>query len=85
MNDLKNEEATTSDTTLDVEGMTCMSCIRHVNDALRDLDGVDKVEVKLREGTVIVRHDAAQAPITTLIEALRDAGYESKERTAPAV
>jgi copper chaperone len=85
MNNPKNEEVTTSDTTLDVAGMTCMSSIRHVNDALRDLDGVDQVEVKLREGTVIVRHDAAQTSIASLIEALHDAGYESKARTEPAV
>lgn len=79
MNDSKSPQ-TTSDTILDVQGMTCMSCIRHVNNALRELDGVDHVDVKLRDGTVIVRHDAAQAPISSLIDALREAGYESQER-----
>lgn len=85
MNNQKNEAANTSRTILDVQGMTCMSCIRHVNDALRDLDGVDQVEVKLRDGTVIVQHDAAQAPVGQLIEALREAGYESTAQAAPAV
>lgn len=60
--------------TLTVEGMTCPSCVAHVNRALRDLDGVEAVEVRLREGTVVVRHDAE---VELLIEALREAGYPS--------
>ena len=68
------------DTVLEVQGMTCPSCIRHVTSALSDIDGVDKVDVKLRDGLVIVKHDNAQAPITQLIEALNEAGYASRER-----
>ena len=68
------------DTVLTVEGMTCPSCIRHVTDALKDLDGVDQVDVKLKEGIAVVRHDATEAPVDRLIDALRDAGYESKPR-----
>lgn len=64
-------------TTLDVEGMSCPSCIRHVNAALKDLDGVEQVEVKLREGKVAVVHASALAT-KQLIEALREAGYESR-------
>ena len=76
----ENTPATLDTTNLDVQGMTCGSCVRHVNHALRDLDGVADVDVKLREGIVTVRHDAGQAPVTSLIEALRDAGYDSQER-----
>lgn len=68
--------ATTQKTTLDVEGMTCHSCVRHVQGALRELDGVRSVEVQLREGKVLVEHEGAET--VALIEALRDAGYESR-------
>lgn len=68
------------DTTLEVQGMTCPSCIRHVSAALTDLDGVDAVDVKLRDGLVIVKHDATQASIETLIDALTEAGYASRPR-----
>lgn len=69
-------------TQLQVDGMSCASCVRHVNDALCDIEGVQKVDVKLREGTVIVTHDA-KAPLTSsLIDALRDAGYESRLKAA---
>lgn len=62
-------------TTLRVEGMTCPSCIRHVDAALREVDGVQKVQVQLRDGLVVVEHDGAAT--TEMIEALREAGYES--------
>lgn len=68
------------DTILEVQGMTCPSCIRHVSSALTDLEGVGKVDVKLRDGLVVVKHDANQAPVAQLIEALVDAGYVSKQR-----
>ena len=68
------------DTILEVEGMTCPSCIRHVSSALKELDGVGAVDVKLRDGLVVVKHDATQAPIDQLIAALDEAGYASKPR-----
>lgn len=69
---------TNQETTFDVEGMTCGSCVRHVNQALREVDGVLAVDVSLREGKVRVTHDAARAPIEAMVEALRDAGYASR-------
>jgi copper chaperone len=66
---------------LDVLGMSCPSCVRHINAALAELDGVAKVEVRLRDGKVLVQYDSEAVSVSTLIEALRDAGYES----APSV
>ncbi|MDP2273199.1 MAG: heavy metal-associated domain-containing protein [Archangium sp.] len=67
----------TTDTLLSVDGMTCPSCIHHISTALKDVDGVDQVEVKLREGKVVVKH-VAGVKIVSLVSALRDAGYESR-------
>jgi copper chaperone len=39
----------TKETILSVDGMTCPSCISHVEGALCDLEGIGKVEVKLQE------------------------------------
>ena len=71
--------STQRDTVLEVQGMTCPSCVRHVNQALVDVDGVSKVDVKLREGVVVVQHDS-QAAVDRLVDALREAGYESRPR-----
>jgi|JI10StandDraft_1071094.scaffolds.fasta_scaffold1405503_1 copper chaperone len=68
---------TAKETLLDVTGMHCGSCVRRVTDALRTLDGVSAVEVQLRAGTVLVRHDPARAAVAALIAALDRAGYGS--------
>jgi copper chaperone len=66
------------ETTLAVEGMGCPSCVSHIDEALSELDGVRAVEVRLREGRVVVRHQPERAPAAVLVAALREAGYESK-------
>lgn len=65
----------TKNTTLEVGGMTCGSCVRHVEHALRALDGITSVEVKLREGKALVAHDPEKATAAAMIAALDEAGY----------
>jgi copper chaperone len=68
---------TNEETTLKVEGMTCRSCVRHVDGALREVEGVCEVNVQFERGQVVVRHDSEAANVNALVEALRDAGYEA--------
>jgi copper chaperone len=70
------------ETVLKVDGMTCSSCIRHVEAALGELEGIDKVEVKLKDGTVRVEHDPSRSTIDQMIRVLGDAGYESRAAEA---
>ena len=67
----------TRETLLQVDDMTCGSCVRHVDHALRGVDGVAEVDVRLKEGCVLVRHED-EAPLAQLVEALRDAGYAAR-------
>jgi copper chaperone len=69
---------TTHETTLDVTGMSCGSCVRRVSTALRGLHGVANVDVRLKEGKVIVRHDPTKTSATALVAALDKAGYGSQ-------
>lgn len=68
-------------TTLNVEGMTCGSCIEHVTEALA-IEGVAHVEAKLDAGTVEVDHEA-QVSEARLIAALQQAGYEATSSAWP--
>lgn len=68
---------TNHETLLDVTGMHCASCIRHISDALRGLDGVTAIEVRLRDARVLVHHDPTKAPVAALVAALEGAGYGS--------
>ena len=65
------------ETILDVTGMSCPSCVRHIHDALGELAGVSGVDVRLDDGTVRVRHDPAATPVESLIGALTGAGYDA--------
>jgi len=69
---------TMKETILDVDGMTCGSCVRHVEGALRAVEGVFAVDVRLREHEVQVHHDPTTAPIPRMIEVLGRAGYEAR-------
>ena len=68
-------------TLLDVRGMSCASCVHHVGTALKDVDGVSSVDVRLREGKVLVQH-AAETSIENLVAALADAGYDASPAAA---
>ena len=65
-------------TTLQVQGITCPSCVEHIEDALR-MPGITRVAVSLDDETVTVDHDATIAS-GRLVAALEQAGYGSKPR-----
>lgn len=62
---------------LDVSGMTCNNCVRHVREALEQVAGVGAVEVDLSSGQASVKHQGG-ALLSSLIAAVDDAGYEAK-------
>ncbi|MCC6173853.1 MAG: heavy-metal-associated domain-containing protein [Chloroflexi bacterium] len=59
-----------------VQGMTCGSCERHVQKALRAVPGVETVRVDVASGMAVVERDPAAAPIEQLVLAVKAAGYE---------
>ena len=71
--------ATLRTTHLQIEGMTCGSCVRHVGDALRALPGVASVDVRLREGSALVRHDPDRVAVPAMLDALEEAGYPAAQ------
>ncbi len=62
---------------MEVTGMTCGSCVRHVSDALKAVDGVEDVAVDLASGRVAVRGRSGTAT-ARLTSALADAGYPAR-------
>jgi len=65
---------------LDIEGMTCASCVQRVERALEDVPGVDMASVNLatRTATVIGGREGSLAP---LVDAVRRVGYGAREHT----
>lgn len=68
---------------LEVQGMSCGSCVNHVTRALKPISGVTDVAVDLESGHVRVSgsFDDGAEP---LISALANAGYAAKITVATA-
>lgn len=58
-----------------VEGMSCMHCVKHVTDALNEVNGVSNVNVSLdtKTATIEANDSVKNQDIKAAIE---DAGYE---------
>lgn len=61
--------------TLDVEGMTCASCVLRVEKSLKAVDGVTDAAVNLASEKVRVTFDPSRATLTGLQKAVQDSGY----------
>lgn len=62
---------------LEVQGMSCGSCINHVTQALKPIPGITDVAVDLASGHVRVT-GARDVDPQRLVSALGDAGYPAK-------
>lgn len=60
---------------LQVGGMECENCVRHVREALLAVDGVQSVEVDLAQGLAVV---SGTAPEAALVAALESEAYTAK-------
>ena len=72
--------ATGSTCTLDIGGMTCASCVRHVEKALSRIDGVRSAEVNLATEAATVSFDPQTAGLSELTAAVAAAGYTATPR-----
>jgi len=61
---------------LPVEGMTCASCVSHVQKALQSVSGVDEAAVNLATEQATVQFDPELVRLGTLKQVVHDAGYE---------
>jgi len=62
---------------LDIEGMTCNHCVKHVREALESVEGVERVDVTLEPGQAVVTGSAAPE---SLLQAVKDSGYSAQAR-----
>ena len=69
---------------LDIDGMTCASCVGRVEKALRRIDGVDDATVNLAAETATVRFEPGAVEIQRLVDAVTKAGYVGTPRPLPS-
>lgn len=61
---------------LKVDGMTCQNCVRHVKEALENVEGVSSAEVDLTAGTAVV--DGNGLDEQALVAAVEEEGYSAQ-------
>src|SRR5437667_6880364 len=68
-----------ADVELEVSGMTCQNCARHVREALEAVPGVGSAVVSLPNHRASVRWQAAgPPPLDAMLRSLEQAGYPAR-------
>ncbi len=62
--------------TLPIQGMTCASCVAHVERGLQEASGVENASVNLASERATVKFDPARATIPEMVWHVRDVGYD---------
>ena len=58
-----------------IQGMTCGNCVRHVEQALKNIAGISLLEVNLEKHEALVEYDATIVTYDAMASVLKDAGY----------
>lgn len=58
-----------------VDGMTCNNCVKHVNEALSEIPGVESVSVSLEKAGATIT-STTEIDTETIRSALDEAGYD---------
>ena len=61
---------------LPISGMTCASCVSHVEGALKDIPGVSQVVVNLGTNKASLVYDPLRARLTDIKRAVEEVGYD---------
>ena len=65
-------------TTVSINGMSCVHCVRAVFTALAGVEGIDSADVSI--GRAVIEHDGSVTP-EQIRDAIATAGYEAADFT----
>ena len=66
---------------LTVSGMTCGSCVKHVEKAISSIPDVEKVDVDLASGAVKILGNVSQR-MNEIVAAIEEEGYSVKQSSS---
>ncbi|HEY9251985.1 MAG TPA: heavy metal translocating P-type ATPase, partial [Nocardioides sp.] len=67
---------------LEIEGMTCASCVRRVTKAISRVEGVEDANVNLATETALVHFDPSRTDLAEISAAIEKAGYQAVLRSS---
>lgn len=62
--------------TFAISGMTCGGCVKSVQNALAQIEGVNSVHVSLEQHNAVIEFDESKTNTQALAEAIEDAGFD---------
>jgi len=69
---------TLSATWINVGGMTCQSCVRHIEGMIHNVVGVRSIHVSLSDSLATVVYDSLQTSASNLCSVINDIGFEAE-------
>lgn len=60
-----------------INGMNCVHCVAKIETAVSELDGVDKIKVKLKGAEAKIKFDETKIPLDRVLEVISELGYEA--------
>lgn len=60
---------------LHIQGMTCEKCVETIENALTELEGVERALADIKEETVHVQYNEEQVKREELKQAIQESGY----------
>jgi P-type Cu+ transporter len=76
------EEKQSKEIMIGIGGMTCASCAKAVERAVRKLDGIQRADVNLATEKLSVEYDTSKVRLSAIKEAVKKAGYVPLEEEA---
>ena len=73
----ENTDGRTDDVVVYIEGMTCNSCVRSIEDRISGLDGMISIKVSLADKLANIQYQASVTNPTALRDAIDDMGFEA--------
>ncbi len=64
-------------------GVTCPTCVTNIESFVRELPGIDRVDVNFGVGRVTVAFDPTQVSVPDMKATIESSGYKVRERTGP--
>lgn len=63
-------------TIVNINGMTCMGCVKSVKNVLEEISGVNNVDVSLEYKQVTIQYDTKKNNVNQFNETIVGAGFE---------
>lgn len=64
--------------TFKITGMTCQHCVKNIETAVQELNGLKKIKIHLKKETALVHYNEEQLSSEAIINKITEAGYQAE-------